>query len=86
LTDPAGWGPGGLTIESKGEWQNGGVSESAVQPDTVANDVDNDASADDLIARVAADRRAGRDTSEDVEALLKIAAEDNRAALDRLAK
>jgi hypothetical protein len=38
-----------------------------------------------LIARISADRRAGRDTSDDMKALLKIAAQENRAALDRLA-
>jgi hypothetical protein len=52
----------------------------------MADDVDHAASADVLIARIAADRRAGKDTSEDVKALLEIAGQENRAALDRLAK
>jgi hypothetical protein len=39
-----------------------------------------------LVARIAADRRAGKDTSKDVEKLLRLAGEKNRAALDRLAK
>jgi len=64
--------------------QNGGVTESAVQPETLADDVDHAASTDVLIARIAADRRAGRDTSKDVKALLEIAGQENRAALDRL--
>jgi hypothetical protein len=62
------------------------VTESAVQPEALADDVDHAASADVLIARIAADRRAGRDTSKDVKALLEIAGQENRAALDRLAK
>jgi hypothetical protein len=62
------------------------VTESAIQPDVVADNVDDTVSADVLIARIAADRRAGRDTSKDVQALLEIAGEDNRAALDRLAQ
>ena len=39
-----------------------------------------------LVTRIAADRRAGKDTSKDVEKLLRLAGEKNRAALDRLAK
>ena len=62
------------------------MTESAVQPEKLADDVDHADPADVLIARIAADRRAGRDTSDDVKALLKIAAQENRAALDRLAK
>jgi len=52
----------------------------------LADDVDHAASSDVLIARIAADRRADRDTSKDVKALLEIAGQENRAALDRLAK
>jgi hypothetical protein len=62
------------------------VTESAVQPESLADDVDHAASTDVLIARIAADRRAGRDTSMDVKALLEMAGKDNRATLDRLAK
>jgi len=43
-------------------------------------------SEDDLITRLARDRREGRDTTQDVRELLKLAARANRAALDRLAK
>jgi hypothetical protein len=52
----------------------------------LADDVDHAAFTDALIARIAANRRAGRDTSKDVKALLEIAGKENRAALDRLAK
>lgn len=45
-----------------------------------------DDSEDVLVARIALDRREGRDTTEDVDALLRLAGEKNRAALDRLAK
>jgi len=62
------------------------VTESAVQPETLADDVDHPVTRDVLIARIAADRRAGKDTSKDLKALLKIAGQENRAALDRLAK
>lgn len=41
---------------------------------------------DALIRRLAAGRREGRDTSQEVEALLEVTAHENRAALDRLAK
>ena len=41
---------------------------------------------DELIRRATADRAAERDTSSDVDALLKVAADQNRAALDRLAQ
>jgi hypothetical protein len=43
-------------------------------------------SEDELVARIAADRKAGKDTTKDVEALLRLAGETNRAALDRLAQ
>jgi hypothetical protein len=39
-----------------------------------------------LVARLAMARRAGEDTAELVDALLRHAAARNRAALDRLAK
>ena len=41
-------------------------------------------SENDLITRLARDRREGRDTTLDVQELLKLAARVNRAALDRL--
>lgn len=62
------------------------MTDRAVHDEALGDDVDHAASADVLIARIAADRRAGRDTSKDVQALLEIAGKDNRAALDRLAK
>jgi hypothetical protein len=43
-------------------------------------------SENDLITRLARDRREGRDTTKDVQGLLKLAARANRAALDRLAE
>lgn len=39
-----------------------------------------------LIRTLATGRREGRDTSQEVEALLEVTAQENRAALDRLAK
>jgi hypothetical protein len=44
------------------------------------------ASDDELIRRATADRKAGRNTTHDVDELLSIAAKRNHAALDRLAK
>jgi hypothetical protein len=44
------------------------------------------ATENDLITRLARDRRQGRDTTQDVRELLKFAARANRAALDRLAE
>jgi hypothetical protein len=41
---------------------------------------------DAVIARATADRRAGRDATRDVEELLRVAGQQNRAALDRLAR
>lgn len=44
------------------------------------------ASEDELIRRATADRAAERDASSDVDSLLEVAADQNRAALDRLAR
>ena len=41
---------------------------------------------DALIRTLATGRREGRETSQEVEALLEVTAQENRAALDRLAK
>ena len=41
---------------------------------------------EELIIGLAKDRREGRDTTQDVQELLKRAARANRAALDRLAR
>jgi hypothetical protein len=43
-------------------------------------------SEEELIRRATADRAAGRDANGEVASLLSIAAEQNRAALDRLAQ
>jgi hypothetical protein len=43
-------------------------------------------SEEELILRATADRAAGRDGTIEIEALLLIAADQNQAALDRLAK
>ena len=67
-------------------WQNGGVSKSAVERGIPTDETNRADSEDVLIARIAADRRAGRDTTKDVKAFLKLAGKSNRAALDRLAK
>jgi hypothetical protein len=56
-----------------------GAVEEEVQPDSA------DASDDALVARATKGRRAGADCLEDVAELLHRAAEQNRAALDRLA-
>lgn len=56
-----------------------GTVEVKVQPDSAG------ASDDALVARAARGRRAGDDCSADVGELLHRAAEQNRAALDRLA-
>jgi hypothetical protein len=52
----------------------------------VVEEPDDSTSEDGLIRRAVAERAAGRDTSGDVEALVRLAAKRNRAALDRLAK
>jgi hypothetical protein len=43
-------------------------------------------SENDLIARLARDRREGQDTTQDVQECLKTAGRANRAALNRLAE
>jgi hypothetical protein len=43
-------------------------------------------SEDELIQQATSDRIAGRDADGHVDALLRVAAETNRAALDRLAR
>lgn len=60
-----------------------------VEPEQEAQEVDvpsGPASEDDLIQRATADRSAGRDTADQVEELVQLAAKRNKAALDRLAK
>lgn len=57
------------------------VRKGATQPDSTSETTE-----DELIARIKADREAGKDTTKDVEALLRLTGEKNRAALDRLAQ
>jgi hypothetical protein len=61
------------------------VTKSADQPKAVCGDGFH-ASARVLIARIAADWRAGRDTSKDIKTLVGLAREENQATLDRLAE
>jgi hypothetical protein len=70
----------------KSRGHNGEVTDSAVERDVVAEEAALDDSEEALVARIAADRRAGRDTTRDIQALLELAGKTNRAALDRLAK
>jgi hypothetical protein len=58
------------------------MRKSATEPETNSAEL----SEDELVARIAADRQAGKDTMKDVKALLRLAGEKNRAALDRLAQ
>jgi hypothetical protein len=58
------------------------VRKSSTRPETSAPEV----SEDELIARITADRKAAKDTTKDVEVLLRLAGTKNRAALDRLAQ
>ncbi len=65
----------------------GCVTDSASERDLMADDGANQAlSEEDLIRRLARDRREGRDTTHDLRELLKRAGRANRAALDRLAE
>jgi hypothetical protein len=68
------------------EWHNEGVSKSAVEGEKESSRVDTDVTEEELVTRIAADREAGRDTTEDVKAFLLLTGKKNRAALDRLAK
>ena len=65
-----------------GDWHNGTVRKSAIENETSTSEL----SEDELVARIAADRKAGKDTTKDVERLLHLGGEKNRAALDRLAQ
>ena len=60
---------------------NGHVRKSAI--DRQAEHVESE---DELVARIASDRRAGNDTTKDVATLLGRVGKENEAALDRLAK
>ncbi|GAC1595858.1 MAG: hypothetical protein NVS3B21_19270 [Acidimicrobiales bacterium] len=62
------------------------MTESAVERESLVNESTDEVSEDALVSRIAAGRRAGRDTVQDTQALLRLAAKRHRAALDRLAK
>jgi len=62
------------------------MSKSAEERELLPDEVSEVDSGDALIARMTANQRAGQDTTEEVRAILKLAAKNNRAALDRLAK
>jgi hypothetical protein len=61
------------------------VTKSTADEEMLAQEV-TDLDEDALIRTLANGRREGRDTSQEVEALLEVTAQENRAALDRLAK
>ncbi len=62
------------------------MTESAVERETSPPEDDVTNTEEALVARITADRRAGKDTTKDVEKLLQLTGVKNRAALDRLAK
>lgn len=66
-------------------WHTGGVTKSTTDEEILAKEV-SELDEDTLIRSLATGRREGRDTSQEVEALLDVTAQENRAALDRLAK
>jgi hypothetical protein len=61
------------------------MTKRAVEPGTLANDIDYVASAEILIARIAVDHRAGRNISKDLRALVMLAGPD-QATRDQLAR
>jgi hypothetical protein len=61
------------------------VTKRAVQPEMLAHDVNHVAAANALIARIAADQRAGLDISNDVRALVRLAGPDQESR-DRLTR
>jgi len=62
------------------------MSKSADERELLPDDVGGVDSEDALIARITANQSDGQDTTDEVRAILKLAAKNNRAALDRLAK
>jgi hypothetical protein len=62
------------------------MSKSANERELLANDGGGVDSEEAIIARITANQNEGQDTTEEVRAILKFAAKNNRAALDRLAK
>ena len=69
-----------------GRCHNGAMTDSAFERDMMANGPDQAASEEDLVTRLARDRREGQGATQDVRELLRLAARANRAALDRLAE
>jgi hypothetical protein len=86
MTDPDDAGSGLMARPGKCRGHNGEVSDNAVERDVVAEEAALDHSQQALVARISADRRAGRETTRGVRALLQLAGKTNRTALDRLAK
>ena len=66
-------------------WHTGGVTKGAADEEILAQEV-RELDEDALIRSLATGRQEGRETSQEVEALLEVTAQENRAALDRLAK
>jgi hypothetical protein len=66
--------------------QNGRMSKSADEGELLANDASGVDSEEAMIARITANQSEGQDTTEDVRAILKLAAKINLAEVDRLAK
>lgn len=62
------------------------MSDNASEQDLMADGARQAASEEELIMGLARDRREGRDTTQDVQELLKRAARANRSALERLAQ
>lgn len=62
------------------------MSKSANERELPANEGGGVDSEEAIIARITANQSEGQDTTKEVRAILKLAAKNNRAALDRLAK
>jgi len=62
------------------------MTDSAFERDAMASGSGQAAFEEDLIRRLARDRREGQDATQDVQELLNLAGRANRAALDRLAE
>ena len=62
------------------------MSKSADESELLADDAGAADSEEAIIARITANQREGQNTTQEVRAILKLAAKNNRAALDRLAK
>jgi hypothetical protein len=84
LDRPCRFDPMGPDRQMKGGCQHGVVTEGDIRLERSADDEEEVVTASDLIARISADRRAGRETSADVRTFLEIVGQQNRAALERL--